>query len=205
MLKIKTKNNQKVYFTSDLHLFHKNICRATTSWDDPTRNTRDFESVEQMSNHIIDSINNVVKDDDILILTGDFTFDGIDRLYEGRKCLKCKNLHLILGNHDHHVEKNSYIEKYGVYARELFTSVNHYLEVDIDGQMFVLCHYPIHSWNKQRKNSIHLHGHVHGEMNEYYLTNNKKNVLDVGIDSHYKLFNTYEPFEMKKIIQMFGR
>lgn len=204
-MKIKTKSNQKVFFTSDPHLYHKNMCKSTSQWDDKERTTRDFESPEKMSQHIIDSINNLVKEDDILILTGDFTFDGIDRLYEGRKSLKTKNLHLILGNHDHHVEKNSYIEKYGVYSRELFSSVNHYLEVDIDGQMFVLCHYPIMSWNKQRKNSIHLHGHVHGELNQYYQENNIKNVLDIGIDSHFKLFHTYEPFEMKKILEMFGR
>lgn len=187
-----------IYFTSDTHYHHKNICRATTSWEDPLTSTRDFKSLEHMDTTIVDRINNYVMPNDTLFHLGDWSFGGFDRIAEFRNRLVCQNVHLILGNHDQHIEA----DRDGVQG--LFTSVQHYLELDIEyfgaaynlvrKCKFVLMHYPIQSWNNMHKEAIHLHGHVH-------LPNSRKmgvgKMLDVGIDG-----NNYFPYNFKEILNI---
>ena len=36
-----------------------------------------------------------------------WSFNGFDKIIEFRNRLNCKNIHLILGNHDTHIEKNN--------------------------------------------------------------------------------------------------
>ena len=104
-MKIKLEKNQKVFFTSDTHYSHANICSATTKWDfsKGERTFREFESLEEMNKTLVDNINKVVGEDDILFHLGDWSFGGIDKIWEFRKQIKCKNIHLITGNHDHHI------------------------------------------------------------------------------------------------------
>jgi calcineurin-like phosphoesterase family protein len=51
-MKIILKEGQQLFFTSDTHYSHKNICRATTSWADSEDKTRDFKSLEHMNSII---------------------------------------------------------------------------------------------------------------------------------------------------------
>jgi len=51
----------KVWITSDLHFGHKNIVRGTTNWrtqdgEVPVDSTRDFQTIEQMNERLIDGI-----------------------------------------------------------------------------------------------------------------------------------------------------
>jgi calcineurin-like phosphoesterase family protein len=70
---------------------------------------------------------------------------------------------LILGNHDHHIENNK------ENVRKHFTHVAHYEELDVTVEnrlgaakhKFVLCHYPIVSWNNMPRGAFMLHGHQH--------------------------------------------
>ena len=55
----------KVYITSDTHYGHKNIVRGVTNWrtqdgEIPIDSVRDFETIEQMNERLIDGINNMV-------------------------------------------------------------------------------------------------------------------------------------------------
>jgi calcineurin-like phosphoesterase family protein len=55
----------KIWFTSDFHLFHKNIIRYEN---------RPFKSVEEMNATIIQNFNQRVKEDDLVYFLGDFAF-----------------------------------------------------------------------------------------------------------------------------------
>jgi calcineurin-like phosphoesterase family protein len=136
----------KVWITSDTHFGHKNIVRGVTNWRTqdgqiPVESTRDFNTVEEMNQRLADGINNVVDQDDTLIMLGDVSFGGFDNIGNFINRIVCKNIHLILGNHDTHIENNRGD------IQDKFLSVQHYLEVKIEGKDFVLCHYPLQSWH----------------------------------------------------------
>ena len=66
-MKLVLEKGQNLYFTSDTHYAHSNICRATTRWTDADSVTRDFKSLEQMNSTLVNNINEVVGQDDVLI------------------------------------------------------------------------------------------------------------------------------------------
>ena len=186
----------KVWITSDLHFGHKNICRGVTNWrtqdgEVPIDSTRDFQTVEQMNERLVDGINSVVGQDDTLIMLGDVSFGGFDNIGIFLERLVCHNIHLILGNHDTHIENNR------DYVQGRFLSIQHYLEVNIEGKDFVLCHYPLQSWNGLNKGVIHLHGHVHLGPNRKF-GNGKR--LDVGVDG-----NGMDPYSISDIIKIMDK
>ena len=81
---------KKVWFTSDLHFWHKNICKYCD---------RPYESVEEMNQGIIANWNSVVKEDDIVFVLGDLGFCGIEKLKVLIPQLK-GTIVVIQGNHD---------------------------------------------------------------------------------------------------------
>ena len=108
---IKLDNNIKSWITSDTHYFHTNICRGITNWrtsngEIPIEQTRDFKTLEEMNDTIDNNINEVVGQEDVLIHLGDWSFGGFENIEQFRNRLICKNIHLILGNHDHHIDRN---------------------------------------------------------------------------------------------------
>jgi calcineurin-like phosphoesterase family protein len=164
-MKIVAKN---VWFTSDSHFGHTNICRGVSKWntgDEEEFNaaTRNFPDLETMNEHIVENINNCVGENDWLIHLGDFSFGGIENIEVFRSQIKCKNIVLIIGNHDHHIENNK------DNVRKHFRHVAHYEELDVtvenrlgaNKHKFVLCHYPIVSWNNMPRGAFMLHGHQH--------------------------------------------
>ena len=202
-MKIKLEKKQKLWFTSDTHYGHTNICRGVSKWKDfngnvPIKQTRDFDTLEDMNDAIVKSINSVVGEDDILFHLCDWSFGGFDNIAEFRNRILCKNIHLILGNHDHHIEHNK-----GDIQR-LFSSVNQYLRLQVSlypgtilhvGKIdLVLMHYPIASWHNMNDGVIHLHGHVH-------LPPNKKlaqgKAMDVGVDG-----NGLVPYSLNEITRI---
>jgi calcineurin-like phosphoesterase family protein len=198
-MKIILKPEQQLFFTSDTHYNHKNICRATTEWKDADDKTRDFKSLDHMNDTIVNNINRMVGEDDILFHDGDWSFGGFEKIQEFRDRIVCKNIHLILGNHDHHIER----DRDGV--RSLFSSVNHYLDLEvqrpskkgkgsIDRFRFILMHYPIASWHDMNEGVMHLHGHVHLPRHQR-ISNGKS--LDVGVDG-----NDLEPISLDKVVSL---
>lgn len=103
-MKLVLEKGQKLFFTSDTHYNHANICSSTTQW---VRNTRKFDSLEAMNDTLVNNINEVVGENDILIHLGDWSFGGFDSIAEFRDRINCKNIHLVFGNHDHHQLKNT--------------------------------------------------------------------------------------------------
>jgi calcineurin-like phosphoesterase family protein len=183
MLKIEKNNDgtfPEVWIFSDPHYNHSNICRGTTNWrtvegEIPIEQTRDFTTLEKMNESIINGINWNVGQDDILICLGDWSFGGFEYIEEFRNRIVCKNVHLVLGNHDHHIERNRGD------IQNIFTSVSNYETLIIDKRTFRLFHYPIQSWNGMNNGDIHLHGHVHLPPNRKFGQGKK---MDVGMDGH---------------------
>ena len=139
---IKIDYDTNVWVTSDTHFHHKNICRGVTNWrtpegEIPVKQTRDFPDLDRMNAAIVYKINDVVGQDDILIHLGDWSFGGFEKILEFWDRLVCKNIHLVLGNHDHHIERN----REG--SQELFKSVTHYNTLEYGQFKFRLMHYPI--------------------------------------------------------------
>jgi len=201
MLKIEKNNDgtfPEVWIFSDPHYNHSNICRGTTNWrtvegEIPIEQTRDFATLEKMNESIINGINWNVGQDDILICLGDWSFGGFEYIEEFRNRIVCKNVHLVLGNHDHHIERNrGDIQK-------IFTSVSDYETLIIDKRTFRLFHYPIQSWNGMNNGDIHLHGHVHLPPNRKFGQGKK---MDVGIDGHPE----FRPYNiMREIIPIMDK
>ena len=190
-MKIVLEKGQRLFFTSDTHYGHSNICRATTNWTDSDSVTRDFKSLEHMNDTLVNRINETVGEDDILIHLGDFSFGGFENIEEFRSRIFCKNIHLVHGNHDHHIRNNR------ENIQDRFISVSDYLQVRIYDQDFVLSHYPFASWNGLNKGVIHLHGHVHLSNKDKW---GKGKRLDVGVDG-----NGLFPYSLSEIVHMMDR
>jgi calcineurin-like phosphoesterase family protein len=198
-MKIELKPQQQVWFTSDTHYNHSNICRATTTWTDADNVTRDFPSLQEMNEKLVSSINEHIHQDDILIHLGDWSFGGFESIQTFRDRIICENIHLVLGNHDHHIER----DKQNI--RSLFSSVNHYLDLKVQWwqskekvqQRFICMHYPIASWNGMNEGVIHLHGHVHLAN---HLRISKGKAMDVGVDG-----NGLNPISMGEVIKIMNK
>ena len=196
-MKLVLEKGQQLFFTSDTHYSHSNICSATTNWSVNDGYARKFDSLEDMNQRLVDNINNMVGEDDILIHLGDWSFGGFDKIEEFRSQINCENIHLVLGNHDHHIERN----KEGI--QKLFSSVQNYLRLEVQRPInkattekfiFVCMHYPIASWHDMNQGVIHLHGHVHLPS---HLRVAEGKAMDVGVDG-----NGLEPILMDQVLWM---
>jgi calcineurin-like phosphoesterase family protein len=195
-MKIVVEKGQRVYFTSDTHYNHKNICRGVSEWDG-SRGTRDFETLYKMNAVLVDSINQIVREDDILIHLGDWSFGGIESIADFRNQLVCKNIHLVLGNHDHHIANNKDD------VQDLFSSVHQYCYLTIVEQAiskglpaqkhrFILSHFPIASWQDMGQGVMHLHGHVHLPKGQRV---GPGKMMDVGVDG-----NDLNPIPLNEVL-----
>jgi calcineurin-like phosphoesterase family protein len=109
------------------------------------------ESVDLMDETIIHNINKTVDKDDFLIHLGDFCMDTDKKTVKKyRERIKCKNVYLILGNHDSR-------EK----CADVFTKCFENYLFNINGQKIFTSHYPARSWNKAASGAWMLYGHVH--------------------------------------------
>jgi len=187
----------EIYITSDTHAFHKNICRGSTTWDLNEQNgeqrVRDFDSPEEMTEVMAQNFNSIVKENDVIWHLGDWSFGGHQNIERFRRMLNCRNIHLIFGNHDQHIEPINSI------YRKLFNSCDYYgelsLRLDNKWKQFtktriVMSHYAMRVWNKSHHGSLHLYGHSHGT-----LPDNGTRSMDVGVDTH----NLY-PYHLDEIL-----
>lgn len=164
-MKLKTNN---IWFTSDTHYSHSNLVRGTTQWRNeadeiPLEQVRNFTTVKGMNDAIIKGINDNVDKNDWLIHLGDWSFGGEERIKEFRDQINCSNIVLMIGNHDKHIMRDKHQGPY----RRLFSHVASYEELRVTksesdrGEKFILCHYPIISWNGMHHGTYMLHGHQH--------------------------------------------
>lgn len=160
------------FFSSDFHFGHKNIIKYCG---------RPFRSVHEMNSVIIDNINRKIKKDDTFYILGDFCFGNPQKYLQH---INCKNIILIIGNHDSITNKG--------YPKNIliksFKEVHQFLMLNLNGVRLSLFHYPMESWHNK---TIHLHGHSHNNSQK------KKNRIDVGVDCH-----NFQPLSIEEILEI---
>ena len=181
-----------IWFTSDTHFGHANIAGPKIStWKEGYRN---FNSVQEMNDALVKIINAVVGEDDILYHLGDWSFGGVHNIYYFRRALICKNIHLILGNHDQHItDKVIKFHDTEFNPLDLFASVQSVTTQKIGKTGFHLSHYSHQVWPGSHKGTLHLFGHSHGTIKGIGKS------MDVGIDTHPE-FRPYHIYEVCKLM-----
>lgn len=176
------------WFTSDTHHSHKNIAGPKISnWKDGYRN---FNSIQEMNQSIIDGINKYVKEDDTLWHLGDWSFGGKENIRLFRSQIICKNINLIVGNHDEWIEESP--DEY----KDCFLTIRDAYKGYIGKTYFHLNHFAHRVWNKSHRGSIHLYGHSHSSIPDFGKS------MDVGIDAAYKIYGEYKPFHIDDIVRI---
>ena len=167
------------YFTSDQHFGHFNIIRLCS---------RPFETVEEMDEALLSKWNAKVKADDTVYILGDLFFraakvEPILKVLNGRK-------HLIVGNHDH-----TWMKRVGAY--DYFASVQTLKEVEVDGRVLTLCHYPMLSYPQARRGYM-VYGHIHNNVRDDYwpLIARRSRMLNAGVD-----VNDFEPVTFNELVE----
>lgn len=197
-IRIVLKENQNLFFTSDSHFSHKNIVRGVTSWADANDKTRDFDTVEEMNQILVDNINSVVGEDDILIHLGDWSFGGFDQIAKFRSQLNVADIRIMLGNHDHHILRGKDGINYiftDVWKGLKNLNIRYHDELKVESTNVVISHYPLASWQNMNDGWFHLHGHVHLP-EEHKLGRGRS--LDVGVDGNN--LNVYDFREIRKLL-----
>lgn len=168
--------NMSLFFSSDYHFFHANVIKYCN---------RPFTSVEDMNETMIVNHNSKVSPNDTTYMLGDIAF--VKNINDAIKVLNRMNGKkvLITGNHD---SRNLKIQEF----RNCFELISPLLEVKVDNQLIVLCHYSMNCWNKSHHKSFHLFGHSHGSMPD----NPNSLSFDVGVDT-----NNFYPYSYNEVVQ----
>ena len=173
--RIKIENPDLLFFTSDPHYFHERIIGICG---------RPFRDADDMRESLIRNWNAVVPRNGQVFVLGDMFWKKGDM----EKCVRVMDRlngkkWLIAGNHDL-FERNDYLEMG-------FEDARGYLELSVNHQEIVCCHYPLLEWNGFYHGSWHLHGHVHGRGSHYSFR-----VMDVGVDA-----NNYMPVPWRDVVK----
>lgn len=170
-----------IYFTSDLHLNHMNILRYESE-------SRPFNTIEEMNQAIIDNINKIVKAWDTLFILGDIFMGPKEKAYGWLEQIKCRNVTIVLGNHDSNEWKQEYY-------RSLGWSVANFVTVEHNCFRFFCHHYPIEETgqNLYTKQDIYLYGHLHSKAPKGLQDDN---TYHVGLDT-----NNLYPVSIEQIIK----
>jgi calcineurin-like phosphoesterase family protein len=172
------------HFLADPHFQHERILQDFS--------IRDFPTIEDHDQHIIDKINEYVQHKDELWILGDFCWD--DKPGKWREKINCREVHFIYGNHDSR-EKCS----------KAFSTCHDLRVIKIGGVKTVLCHYPMVYWDGSHHGNFHLYGHLH-----YYREEEMDRMMpgrrsmDVGVDAAYHRFGEYRPFSEDDIVEILG-
>jgi calcineurin-like phosphoesterase family protein len=172
---------QKVFFTADLHLGHRNIIGYCN---------RPFSTGEEMDKEIIWAINKTVGQEDILYILGDFCHKGGNAAYY-REQIVCNNVHIILGNHDKPTKFTTG-----------FSSVSDQKMILYKNQKIFMCHYPMRSWSGSYRKSWMLYGHVHGRLHREDVASGTL-TLDVGVDNKRDGVAFGTPWSFKDVQEQF--
>lgn len=129
------------FFIADLHFGHTNIIKYES---------RPFETVEQMDQHIVDMWNSVVKKEDKVFVLGDVSIYGRETTTRLLQAMKGQKI-LIMGNHD---KGRSVTFWKAVGFHEVIKYPIIYKE------FYMLSHEPLYV--NEHMPYLNIHGHIHG-------------------------------------------
>jgi len=175
-----TSSQAKIWFTSDLHFYHKKILEYCPN--------RDFLNVEEHNSAIIRDWCRKVKHNDEVWVLGDFSFGNVNQTEELLRMLPGR-IHMLPGNHDSNWFKK--LKNKGTLERVEFHPW--LINRGFNKKRYYLCHYPLEEWAGSRKGKkLHFHGHTH---NNGRIIHNR---IDVGWDLHNGLISLERLLEKLK-------
>lgn len=186
------------FFIADTHFGHHSIKsgRGIIGMMGRTNGTGQlFNSIEEHDAYLIDTINFMIRREDQLIIVGDFG----DPAGRYRQQIKCRNIILVIGNHDKHA-KCCNVFGVGNVKQQFETKV-----FDAEKKYYMkvwLSHYPTAYWNGSHKGWGHLYGHTHMQREE---TLDKafpgRRALDVGVDNIFDKWGDYRPLADHEVFE----
>lgn len=171
---------KQIWVASDHHFYHKNIIRFCD---------RPFATVEEMNAEMIKRHNEVVGHNDDVYFLGDIAFCDEARLIDILLQMNGTK-YLVLGNHDNVIRKSKNPK-----LLTQFEWIKDYFELKIPNQTaigpIVLCHYPLHSWNRMHHGALHFYGHTHGSVPTLMSGRGR----DIGMDT-----NDCRPWNVRELV-----
>lgn len=153
------------------------------------------EAIDTMDDKLINNINSIVGENDVLYHLGDFCFAPKHEYYKAatnyRKRINCKEIHFVFGNHDQRSIGN------------LFSTASDMLNINVNNQRIVLCHYAMAVWDKSHRGAWQLYGHSHANLEKFMDTALPGHLsMDVGVDNAKLIVGEYRPFSFEEISQI---
>ena len=174
----------EIFITSDIH-----FCHNKPFLYEP----RNFTSIEEMNEAIVERWNEVVKPNDTVYNLGDFAMNDVDAAISYIQRLN-GNIIWIAGNHDSSMKIDKIL---GTCWEQELSYAGYADMLKIHKFNFYLSHYPTLTSNMDdiglRHRVISLHGHTHQNTNFLYPDN--PFIYHVGVDSH----NCY-PVNIEEVI-----
>ena len=197
---MKTRNKfilerNNIYFFSDAHRNHSNILKMSN---------RGHSTVEEMNTWLDENIWGKLEPGDILFDLGDTFWKTDNNTIENilKKVPEDVQLWKIMGNHDAYglyYSDQSPITDYYCGISDILDITVRYKSIDY---MITLCHYPMVSWNHKPYGSFMLHGHCHGNIDDF--NNQTPDLrLDVGVDGALCQYLGKPMLEFRDILQYF--
>jgi len=158
------------WFTADEHYGHTKVIKYSN---------RPFKNIKDMNENIINNFNSVVGKQDITIHAGDFCWlNKAEDVYRQYVSNLNGNHVLLIGSHDHWQP----------------ASAKYIWRKRIEGQLVVVCHYAMLTWECSHYGSWQLFGHSHGRL----VLDSKQ--YDIGVDN-----NKYYPISFEQIKEIMTR
>ncbi len=113
---------------------------------------RPFETVQEMDAAMMERWNRIVRPGDDVYVVGDLVY----RSEDPERYLSSLNgrLHLILGNHDQYLLKETALHHY-------FAEIKTYDVIYDHAHRIALFHYPMMEWDGYYYGTWHIYGHIH--------------------------------------------
>lgn len=163
--------SKNIWVTADTHFNHANVIKYCN---------RPYKDVDEMNQSLIQNWNSLVTPNDEVYHLGDFCFGDPTLILPQLN----GDIFLVPGNHDTPLIK--YLKKNLNTKIKVLDSIYEFryplLQLPV-----VMCHYPLHSWNRKSYGSIHVHGHTHGAL----ASSSVSHRYDVGVDT-----NSYSPISI---------
>lgn len=150
-----------IYYIADTHFGHTNVLRF---------DNRPFNDIASMEEALIHNWNKRITDEDDVYILGDCFWKNEENSINIIKKLRGR-IHLIKGNHD---RVNGKLKNH-------YHSIKEQDEINDNGRLVIVSHYPMLFYKNQRYGAYMLYGHVHNSLEWNFVEKWKKELWDVKI------------------------